>query len=72
MSKSNVKRDDQGQGTDFINSQRSKDEAKNEKMKSEKRQDRIAPEQSNRRSEQESSNVSHKGTGGGTHNTTGD
>lgn len=73
MSKANVKRGDKGHGADFINSQRSRDEAMNEKMKSENDQDRLPPEQANRQNNRDSSSdVSQKGTGGGTDNTTGD
>jgi hypothetical protein len=73
MSKANVKRNDKGHGADFINQQRARDEAKNEKLKAQLETDKLDPEQTNRgNSRNDSSDVSRKGIGSGTHNTTGD
>jgi hypothetical protein len=74
MSKAHVKRTDHGDGSDFINSQRTVDEAKNERMKSERDEDKLDPEQANRpanRSET-SDTVSKKKTGSGNSKSLGD
>ena len=48
MSKANVKRTDHGAGSDFVNSQRAVDEAKNEQMKTDRGEDKLDPEHVNR------------------------
>jgi hypothetical protein len=66
MAKSNVRRDDQGDGADFINHQRAVDEAKNESIKAERDTDKIDPEQANReKNRTHKTDVSVKKTGGG-------
>lgn len=74
MSKAHVKRDDHGHGSDFINSQRSVDEAKNERMKSERDEDKLDPDQANRpvNRNETSDTVSKKKTGGGNSKSLGD
>ena len=74
MSKANVKRSDQGDGSDFINSQRSIDEAKNERMKSEQDENKLDPEQANRPTNRNetSATISKKKTGGGDSKSLGD
>ena len=73
MSKANVKRTDEGSGADFINSQRARDEAKNEKLKTQLGKNKLDQRDvSNKSAHDDRSDVSRKGTGPGTHNTTGD
>jgi hypothetical protein len=73
MAKSNVRRGDRGDGADFVNRQRSTDEALNEKLKAEKSVDKLDPIQANREKNRgTASDVSIKKTGSGKHKTTGD
>lgn len=66
MAKANVRRDDKGDGADFINRQRAVDEAKNEKMKENQGSGKIDPEQVNReKNRTHKTDVSEKKTGGG-------
>jgi hypothetical protein len=74
MSKSHVKRTDRGAGSDFINSQRSADEAINERRKSEQGENKLDPEQNNRpiNRDESTDTVSRKKTGGGNSKSLGD
>jgi hypothetical protein len=66
MAKSNVRREDQGDGADFINHQRAMDEAKNERIKEDQGSDTIDPEQANREKNRgHKTDVSTKKTGSG-------
>lgn len=68
MSKTNVRRDDRGDGADFLNQQRAIDEAKNERMKSENNENKLDPEQVNRQKNREyKPDVDVKKTGSGKH-----
>ena len=74
MSKAKVKRNDSGDGADFINMQRATDEAKNEKMKSERDENKLDPEQANRGNNRSDStdSTSQKKTGSGSSKSLGD
>lgn len=47
MAKTNVRREDEGDGADFVNTQRAVDDAINEKIKSEDDSDKIDPRAAN-------------------------
>lgn len=49
MAKANVTRDSKGDGSDLVNLQRNMDEAKNERMKSERDTNRVNPQQASRK-----------------------
>jgi hypothetical protein len=74
MSKAKVKRTDSGHGADFINLQRTTDEAKNERLKSERDEDKLDPSQANRpeNKNETTDTVSQKKTGGGSSKSLGD
>ncbi|MBT1698267.1 hypothetical protein KK083_15355 [Fulvivirgaceae bacterium PWU4] len=66
MAKSNVRREDHGDGADFVNLQRTTDEAKKERIKGQHGSDKLPPEQANReRNRVHKTDVSKKKTGGG-------
>lgn len=66
MAKSNVRRNDSGDGADFVNLQRATDEAKNERIKGQHGSDKLPPEQANRgKNRQHKPDVSQKKAGGG-------
>ena len=74
MSKAKVKKDDKGPGADFVNLQRSTDQAKNERIKSERDEDKLDEADANRSENRDeaSTTVSQKKTGGGKSKSLGD
>lgn len=69
MAKSNVRRDDRGDGADFLNQQRAVDEAKNERLKEQRGTAKLDPEHASRRKFAERKpGVSEKKAGAGKHN----
>lgn len=69
MAKSNVRRGDKGSGAGFVNQQRTKDEAKNERQREERGTDKLDPEHASRRKFSERKpGVSEKKAGAGKHN----
>jgi hypothetical protein len=53
MAKTNVRREDHGDGADFINERRAVDEAINERMKSENEADKLDPRSANNKNRAE-------------------
>lgn len=53
MSKANVRREDKGSGNDFVNERRAVDEAVNEKLKSERGENRLDPRSANNKTKAE-------------------
>ena len=64
MSKANVRREDKGSGADFINERRPVDEAVNERLKSERGEDKLDPRSANNKTKaRQDPNDSTKKTG---------